>query len=151
LRWSKADALKRGKIMKYRELGKTKMSASVIGLGGEGLARSTAAEVERIIGCAMDEGINILDCFMPGKEVRGNIGRSLRGRRHDMLIQGHIGSTDIHEQNDVSRDLAVCRKYFESYLTDLGTDYIDLGMFFFVDTPAAFGMPGKHQITTLLA
>jgi predicted aldo/keto reductase-like oxidoreductase len=124
--------------MEYRKIGKTGIDASVIGLGGEGLAGSAPAEAERIIGAAMEEGINILDCFMPGKEIRGTIGRALKGRRKDMLIQGHIGSTDIHEQNDVSRDLAVCKKYFESYLTDMGTDYIDFGMFFFVDTPADF-------------
>jgi predicted aldo/keto reductase-like oxidoreductase len=38
----------------------------------------------------------------------------------------------------VSRGLATCKKYFESYLTDMGTDYIDFGIFFFVDTPADF-------------
>ncbi|MDR1898886.1 MAG: aldo/keto reductase, partial [Treponema sp.] len=59
-------------------------------------------------------------------------------RRDKVLIQGHIGSTDLHEQNDVSRDPAVCKKYFESYLKDMGTDYIDFGMFFFVDTPEDF-------------
>jgi predicted aldo/keto reductase-like oxidoreductase len=124
--------------MEYRKIGKTGIAAGVIGLGGEGLVKSGPEETERIIAAAMDAGVNILDCFMPGREVRGNIGRALRGRRKDMLIQGHIGSTDIHEQNDVSRDLKVCKKYFERYLTDMGTDYIDFGMFFFVDTPADF-------------
>ncbi|MDR3174368.1 MAG: aldo/keto reductase, partial [Treponema sp.] len=124
--------------MEYRKIGKTGIAASVIGLGCEGLARGGPEEVERIIAAAMDAGVNILDCFLPGKEARGNIGRALRGRRKDMLIQGHIGSTDIHEQNDVSRDLKTCKKYFESYLADMDTDYIDFGMFFFVDTPADF-------------
>ncbi|MDR1129016.1 MAG: aldo/keto reductase [Treponema sp.] len=124
--------------MEYRKIGKTGISASVIGLGGEGLARNAPAEAERVIEAAMEAGINILDCFMPGKEIRSTIGKAIKGRRKDMLIQGHICSTDIHEQNDVSRDLAVCKKYFESYLADMGTDYIDFGMFFFVDTPADF-------------
>lgn len=114
------------------------MNASVIGLGGGPLGELSSAEVETVVGSALDNGINIFDVFMPGQKVRSDIGKAIRGRRDKVLIQGHIGSTDIHEQNDVSRDLATCKKYFESYLTDMGTDYIDIGMFFFVDTPADF-------------
>jgi predicted aldo/keto reductase-like oxidoreductase len=124
--------------MQYRKIGRTGIDGSVIGLGGGGLAGKTSAEVESIIRTAMDSGVNMLDCFMPGKDVRNNIGKAIKGNRDKIHIQGHIGSTDIHEQNDVSRDLAVCKKYFESLLTDIGTDYIDFGMFFFVDTPADF-------------
>jgi predicted aldo/keto reductase-like oxidoreductase len=124
--------------MEYRKLGKTGISAGVIGLGGASLAELPAAEVEAVVGTALDAGVNVIDVFMPGREVRNRIGRAIKGRRDKVLIQGHIGSTDIHEQNDVSRDLATCRKYFESLLTDMETDYIDFGMFFFVDTPADF-------------
>ncbi|MDR1903252.1 MAG: aldo/keto reductase [Treponema sp.] len=124
--------------MEYRTVGKTGINASVIGLGGESLVEPPAKEVEDIIAAALDRGVNIIDVFMPGREVRGKIGRAVKGRRDKVLIQGHIGSTDIHEQNDVSRDLATCKKYFESLLTDLGTDYIDFGLFFFVDTPDDF-------------
>ncbi|MDR2159800.1 MAG: aldo/keto reductase [Treponema sp.] len=124
--------------MEYRKIGKTGISAGVIGLGCEHLAGKPYNEVADVVSAALDGGVNILDVFMPGKEVRQNIGRAVGKRRDRVLIQGHIGSTDIHEQNDVSRDLATCRKYFESYLDDMGTDYIDFGMFFFVDTPADF-------------
>jgi predicted aldo/keto reductase-like oxidoreductase len=124
--------------MLYRNVGKTGISASVVGLGCEHLQGQPLSVVEEVVGTALDHEINIIDCFMPGKEVRQNIGKALRGQRDKVLIQGHIGSTDIHEQNDVSRDLATCKKYFESLLSDLGTDYIDFGMFFFVDSPADF-------------
>ncbi|MDR2759541.1 MAG: aldo/keto reductase [Spirochaetaceae bacterium] len=124
--------------MLYRTIGKTGISAGVIGLGGGYLDDKPYAEVEGIIGAALDQGINLLDVFMPGKAVRNHIGRAIRGKRDKVLIQGHIGSTDIHEQNDVSRDLETCKKYFESLLVDLNTDYIDFGMFFFVDTPKDF-------------
>ncbi|GHV53194.1 (4Fe-4S)-binding protein [Spirochaetia bacterium] len=124
--------------MEYRKIGKTGMNASVIGLGGSPLAGLSSAELDTVVGTALDNGVNIIDVFMPGQQVRNNIGKAIKGKRDKVLIQGHIGSTDIHEQNDVSRDLATCKKYFESYLTDMGTDYIDLGMFFFVDTSADF-------------
>ncbi|MDR1618242.1 MAG: aldo/keto reductase, partial [Treponema sp.] len=132
--------------MLYRNIGKTGIPASVIGLGCEHLNGQPLSLVEEVLGTALDCGVNIIDCFMPGAEVRRNIGRAIRGRRDQVLIQGHIGSTDIHEQNDVSRDLAVCKKYFESLLADMGTDYIDLGMFFFVDTPADFSQVFESEL-----
>jgi predicted aldo/keto reductase-like oxidoreductase len=124
--------------MEYREIGKTGIRASVIGLGSEGLARIGASETVRVFDSAMDRGVNIMDCCLPGEELQANIGRALRGRRKDMLIQGHIGSTATDGQYDVSRDLKVCRENFENLLTGLGTDYIDFGMFFFVDTGGDF-------------
>jgi predicted aldo/keto reductase-like oxidoreductase len=132
--------------MEYRKIGKTGMNASVIGLGGGPLAELPAAELETVVGTALDNGVNIIDVFMPGQTVRNNIGRAIKGRRDKVLIQGHIGSTDIHEQNDVSRDPATCRKYFESYLCDIGTDYIDMGMFFFVDTPKDFSQVFETEL-----
>jgi predicted aldo/keto reductase-like oxidoreductase len=132
--------------MEYRKIGKTGISASVIGLGGASLSELAAAEVEAVVGTALDAGLNIIDVFMPGKEVRNRIGRAIKGRRDKVLIQGHIGSTDIHEQNDVSRDLATCKKYFESLLTDMETDYIEFGMFFFVDTPADFSQVFESRL-----
>ncbi|GHU65853.1 (4Fe-4S)-binding protein [Spirochaetia bacterium] len=124
--------------MQYRTLGKTGIKAGVIGLGCEGLLNKPYGEVEKIVGAALDGGMNMFDFFSPNKEARSNFGKAIKGKRDKVFIQGHIGSTDIHEQNDVSRDLDTCKKYFESYLTDMGTDYIDFGMLFFVDTPNDF-------------
>ena len=81
--------------MEYRRIGRTEMSASVIGLGTEHLDRKPPAVVEETIHAALDMGINMMDLFMPGEEVRRNIGRALAGRREKMLIQGHIGSVDL--------------------------------------------------------
>ena len=124
--------------MQYRPIGKTGMSASIVGLGGEHLDKKPFDTVDTVVNTALDHGINILDLFMPGETVRKNIGRALGGRRDKMLIQGHIGSTDINEQYDKSRDLPTVKKYFENLLSCLKTDYIDLGMFFFVDTAKDF-------------
>jgi len=120
--------------MIYRPIGNTGMSASVIGLGAEYLDFKPYETIEPIINTALEHGINIIDVFMPGEEVRRNIGRALAGRRDKALIQGHIGSTDINEQYDKSRDLKTIKKYFENLLRCLGTDYIDIGMLFFVDS-----------------
>ncbi|MDR1803628.1 MAG: aldo/keto reductase [Treponema sp.] len=124
--------------MQYRPIGKTGMSASVIGLGGEHLDNKPYETVETVIHAALEQGINIMDIFMPGETVRTNIGQALAGRRDKMLIQGHICSTDINEQYDTSRDLPTAKKYFEDLFRCLKTDYIDIGMLFFVDTEKDF-------------
>jgi predicted aldo/keto reductase-like oxidoreductase len=79
-----------------------------------------------------------MDVFMPGEAVRQNIGKILKGRRDKVIIQGHIGSTNIREQYDRSRDLKTIKKYFEDLLRFLNTDYIDFGMLFFVDSEKDF-------------
>ena len=120
--------------MIYRPIGSTGMSASIIGLGAEHLDFKPYETIEPIINTAIEHGINIMDIFMPGEDVRRNIGRALAGRRDKMLIQGHIGSTDINEQYDISRDIKSVKKYFENLLRCLNTDYIDIGMLFFIDS-----------------
>lgn len=122
--------------MQYRPLGKTGMNASVVGLGAEHLDNKPYAYVEETIHAALDCGINIMDVFMPGDEIRTNIGKALAGRRDKIMIQGHIGSVDLNQQYDVSRDLAICKQYFEKMLRCMNTDYIDFGMLFFLDTQA---------------
>ena len=119
--------------MEYREIGRTGLRASVVGLGAEHLDNKPPETVAETIDAAFDHGMNIMDVFMPGAAVRGHIGRALAGRRERMIIQGHIGSTDVSEQYDRSRDLAVCQRFFEDLLRLLQTDYIDLGMLFFLD------------------
>ncbi|NLK07364.1 MAG: 4Fe-4S binding protein [Firmicutes bacterium] len=120
--------------MLFRPIGKTGMSASIVGLGAEHLDNRPYEVAEEVIDAALEHGINIIDCFMPGKPVRENISRALKGRRDQVLIQGHIGSVDLREQYDRTRDVDICRRYFEDMIRIFKTDYIDLGMMFFIDT-----------------
>ncbi|HBU12999.1 MAG TPA: hypothetical protein DEB31_09850 [Clostridiales bacterium] len=121
--------------MEYRDLGNTGMRASVIGLGAEHLDNKPFETARDTIQTAAEGGVNIMDVFMPGREVRENIGRALAGSRKDWIIQGHIGSVDTHQQYDISRDLALSQRYFEDLLRYLNTDYIDIGMIHCIDTP----------------
>lgn len=120
--------------MQYRPIGKTGLSASIIGLGSEHLDNKPYAVVEEVIHAALEQGINIMDLFMPGKTVRSHIGKALGKSREGMMIQGHIGSVDLREQYDMSRELDVCKRYFDDLLACLDTDYIDFGMLFFLDS-----------------
>ena len=124
--------------MEYRKLGNTGMSASVIGLGAEHLDNKPYEVVEETIFAALDNEINIMDVFMPGQEIRQNIGKALKGNRDKFILQGHIGSVDLNQQYDISRDINIVKKYFENLLKYLQTDYIDIGMLFFIDSQKDF-------------
>jgi aryl-alcohol dehydrogenase-like predicted oxidoreductase len=116
--------------MRYRPLGSTGMQASIIGLGTEHLDGKPYETVKDTLDAAIENDVNIMDVFMPGHDIRQKLGKALKGRREKMIIQGHLGSTDVNHQYDISRDMPTVKKYFESLLTDLDTDYIDVGMLF---------------------
>lgn len=119
--------------MHYREIGNTGKKASIIGLGCEHLDGRPYDQVEETLHTALDHGVNYMDVFMPGREVRENIAKALGNRRKDTFIQAAIGSTDINQQYDISRDLPTVKKYFEECLRIFG-GYIDFGMLFFIDS-----------------
>ncbi len=119
--------------MRYRDLGKTGLRVSEIGLGGEWLERHNTEEVCAVIDACEKQGINILDCWMSEPNVRSNIGEAIKGRRERWIIQGHIGSTWQNGQYVRTRDISQADTAFEDLLTRMQTDYIDLGMIHFVD------------------
>ena len=121
-----------GDGMEYRELGKTGEMVSVVGLGCEHLDFRPYAQVKDTIDAALEDGANIIDVFMPGTEVRENIRKALGSRRGQVMVQGHIGSTNVNQQYDVSRGLPTVQKFFEELLRIFG--YIDFGMMFFIDS-----------------
>ena len=119
--------------MRYRELGKTGLCVSEIGLGAEWLERHSAEEVKAVIDRCEEHGINILDCWMPEPNVRTNIGAAIAGKRERWIIQGHLGSTWQNGQYVRTREMGPVKAAFADLLARLRTDYIDLGMIHFVD------------------
>ena len=59
--------------MKYRRLGRTELSVSEIGLGGEWLERHTAEECKAVINYCEQKGVNILDCWMSEPKDRKSV------------------------------------------------------------------------------
>ena len=119
--------------MQYRKLGKTGLKVSEIGFGGEWLERHEEEESVELMRYAGNQGINIIDCWMPDPKSRDIIGKAMEGCRDKWIVQGHIGSTWQNGQYVRTRDMKYVRPAFEDILARMKTDYIDLGMIHYVD------------------
>ena len=69
--------------MEMRQLGKTDMRVSVLGFGGAeiGFERASADQVARLLGDALDAGLNVIDtaeCYLDSEDL---IGRAVSSRR----------------------------------------------------------------------
>lgn len=124
--------------MRYRELGRTGLKVSEIGLGGEWLEKQSTEDVQKIIDHCEHFGINILDCWMCEPNVRSNIGKAIKAHREKWIVQGQIGSVWQNGQYSRTRELAQVKMGFEDLLTRFQTDYIDLGLIHFVDDVKEF-------------
>ena len=120
--------------MNYRKLGKTGLSVSEIGFGGEWLERHEEKEAVELVKYAGEQGINIIDCWMADPKSRDIIGRGMEGNRENWIVQGHVGSTWQDGQYVRTRDMQYVVPAFEDLLARLRTDYIDLGMIHYVDS-----------------
>ena len=126
--------------MQYRRLGKTNLSVSEVGFGGEWLERHEESESVALLKYAHSKGINIVDCWMPDPKSRDIIGQAIQEDRAGWIVQGHVGSTYQNGQYTRSRDVEQCRIAFEDLLKRLRTDYVDLGMIHYVDLESDWEM-----------
>ena len=120
--------------MEYRRLGRTGLMVSEIGFGGEWLERHEKNESVELLKYAHEQGINIVDCWMPDPKSRDIIGKAMEGCRDSWYVQGHLGSTWQNGQYVRDRDLSKTRPAFEDLLRRLRTDYVDLGMIHYIDS-----------------
>ena len=110
------------------------MYVSEIGFGGEWLERHEEEEAVELVRYAGEQGINIIDCWMPDPKSRDIIGKAMAGRRDKWIVQGHIGSTYQNGQYVRTRDMKYVVPAFEDILRRMQTEYIDLGMIHYIDT-----------------
>jgi aryl-alcohol dehydrogenase-like predicted oxidoreductase len=124
-------------MMKYRRLGKTGIRVSVVGVGtwqfgGEWGKQFSPPEVDRILGCAKELGINLIDtaeCY--GDHLSESlVGQAIRQERDDWVIATKFGHRFIGhlEREDLWSPEAV-RRQLEDSLRALQTDTIDLYQF----------------------
>lgn len=119
--------------MEYRLLGNTGLSVSAIALGCEGFMGQTSEQVRDGMDYAIEKGINFIDIYSSNPDLRTNLGKALTGRRHEFIIQGHLCTTWENDQYLRTRDVEKTVSSFSNQLTQLNTDYLDIGMIHYVD------------------
>lgn len=143
-------------IMIYRELGKSGLKVSAIGLGSWEMAGNVWGNVEdassiRTIHRAVDCGINLLDTAASygGGRSEEVVGQALKGIRDKVILCTKCG-LKVLPSNDVEYNLTAenIRFEVERSLKRLHTDYIDLYQFHYPDprTPIQDSLEVMRQL-----
>ncbi|MGH7353074.1 MAG: aldo/keto reductase [Candidatus Rokuibacteriota bacterium] len=112
--------------MTQRRLGRTGMSVSALGFGGSeiGYQRVSLKTVERLLGEAIDAGLNVIDTAECYAGSEGLIGRALRGRRHECYVFTKCGHPHGGYRGNWRPDSLLWS--LERSLKRLKTDHVDL-------------------------
>lgn len=112
--------------MEQRVYGKTSMQVSTLGFGGAeiGFRGATLAEVERLLGTALDAGINVLDTAACYKTSEERIGAAVGHRRSDYYLFTKCGHASGLPGADWSPTMMA--ESIERSLRRLKTDYVDV-------------------------
>jgi len=125
--------------LQYRELGRTGIKVSEIGIGGGGFENKSYADCKKIIDCAMKNGINFIDIYNSNPDVRNNLGKALsRYPRDSFVIEGHLCSMWDNGQYRRTRNMGEVIAAYEDFLTRMQLDYVDVGMIHYVDDKRDF-------------
>ncbi|MCL2428119.1 MAG: aldo/keto reductase [Alphaproteobacteria bacterium] len=123
--------------MEYHRLGQCGLKVSEICLGTMTFGHGTDAfEAERMVGAALDAGVNFLDTadgYSDG-ESETMLGRALGARRGDVVIATKVFNPMGPGPNDSGMSRMHIMRAVEDSLRRLGTDYIDLYFIHHVDT-----------------
>ncbi|MCY0901668.1 MAG: aldo/keto reductase [Firmicutes bacterium] len=112
--------------MEFRTFGATGMKVSALGFGGSeiGYGGSDVSTVERLLGSALDAGLNVIDtaaCYMDSEE---KIGQAVGHRRSEYLLFTKCGHASGLPYPDWDPELVTAS--IDRSLKRLRTDHLDL-------------------------
>ncbi|WP_274651308.1 aldo/keto reductase [Paenibacillus humicola] len=112
--------------MERRKYGNTDMEVSVLGFGGAeiGFQQATPQQVEKLLGSALDAGLNVIDtaeCYNISEEL---IGQTVGHRRDDFYLFtkcGHASGFDLPDWTPAMLEQSIDRS-----LKRLKTEFVDV-------------------------
>ena len=122
--------------MEYRELGRTGLNVSEIGMGCEGFVGKSYEQVKEMVDVMEAAGVNCIDLYTPDPQVRTNLGRAIEGRREKFILQAHLCSVWKDGQYQRTRVLSEVKEGFQEQLRLLNTGHVEIGMIHYVDSMA---------------
>lgn len=120
--------------MVYRELGKTGLKVSEIGLGCEGFIGKSEEFTDELFALAFEHGVNCMDMYSPNPDMQSRVGKAIHEKRGDFVLQAHLCTEWKNGQYQATRNLDAVKTAFYEQLKHLDTDYIDIGMIHYVDS-----------------
>jgi hypothetical protein len=115
--------------IEYRVLGKTGIRVSALGFGGSEIGYQEVAQrtVDKILGTALDAGINVIDtaeCYANGEQL---IGKALARRRAEVTLMTKCGHAPSGSAPDW--DPKMLASSIDRSLKNLRTDHVDVMQF----------------------
>ena len=105
-------------------------------MGCEGMNEKGGEMTYELVNLAHANGVNYIDLYSSSPTLRTNLGKALKGRRGDFILQAHICTIWRNNQYMATRRLDEVKEGFSDFLERLHTDYIDVGMIRYVDSLA---------------
>jgi len=103
--------------MPRRRLGKINFQASILGIGAQHLGDDGVlqSQVDRVVGEAIDSGVNYFDTAPPYNLSEERLGRALKGKRHQVFL---VSKVETNARGDALYQI-------RDSLRKLQTDYLD--------------------------
>jgi len=139
--------------MKFKELGKTGLKVSEIGIGTEYLFPESKGTTVDIIRHAIKNKINYLDILFTVKGYLEKLAYAIKDYRDQLIITGHIGTKDNNGRFQKTRKIEECKLEFSKMLSTLRTDYVDIINIQFVtkkDLPQIYSLEGLYGLASSL-
>src|SRR3989442_14559626 len=113
-------------VVERRRLGRTDIEASVLGFGGSeiGYQGASGRTVARMLGSALDAGLNVIDTAECYEDSERLIGKAIGSRRREFYLFTKCGHAGGWSRADWRQAPLVAS--IERSLRRLATDYVDL-------------------------
>jgi aryl-alcohol dehydrogenase-like predicted oxidoreductase len=124
--------------MRYRQLGDSGLSVSVVGLGCNNFGRRIDLEATRaVVDAAIDEGVTLFDTSDSYGESETFLGEVLEGRRDRVVLATKFGQ-DMGDGTEARGSRAYIHKAIDASLQRLRTDVVDLYQYHTPDNVTPF-------------